>query len=89
MAAVSNDAVRLPPPVMEEATQWAEKDATPVEQFVTQAVLEKIAVLKTQTCFATRRARADLPAFDCVLAKAGDDPPRPDDAVPQDWCAAA
>jgi hypothetical protein len=85
MATVSNDALRLPPPVMEGAKQWAKKDATPVEQFVTQAVLEKIAALKTQAYFAARRARADLPAFDRVLARAGDDPPRPDNAVPQGW----
>jgi len=85
MATVSDDALRLPDPVMQEAKQWAEKDATPVEQFVTQAVLEKIAALKTQAYFAARWARADLPAFDRVLAKTGDEPPRPDDAVPQDW----
>jgi hypothetical protein len=85
MATVSNDALRLPPPVMEEAKQWAATDATPVEQFVTQAVLEKIAALKTQAYFEGRRARADLPAFDRVLAKTGAEPPRPDDAVPQDW----
>jgi NaMN:DMB phosphoribosyltransferase len=85
MATVGNDALRLPAPVMEEAKQWAEKDATPLEQFVTQAVLEKIAALKAQAYFAARRARADLPAFDRVLAKAGGEPPRSDDALPQDW----
>jgi hypothetical protein len=84
MATVSDDALPLPTHVMEEAKQWAEKDATPLDQFVTQAVLDKIAALKTQAYFAARRARADLPAFDRVLAKAGGEPPRPDDAVPQD-----
>ena len=85
MATVSDDALWLPNPVMEEAKQWAEKDATPLEQFVTQAVMEKIAALKTQAYFAARRARADLQAFDRVLATAGGKTPRPDDTMPPDW----
>jgi hypothetical protein len=85
MATVGDDALRLPTPVIEEARQWAEKHTTPVEQFVTQAVMEKIAALKTDEYFTARRARADLRAFDRILAKAGDEPPRPDDALPPDW----
>ncbi|HET6234129.1 MAG TPA: hypothetical protein VFE41_04030 [Acetobacteraceae bacterium] len=85
MATVGDDALRLPTPAIEEARQWAENHTTPVEQFVTQAVMEKIAALEIQEYFAARRARADLRAFDRVLAKAGDEPPRPDDAMPPDW----
>ena len=32
-----------------------------------------------------RRARADLRAFDRVVARAGDEPPRPHDAKPPEW----
>jgi hypothetical protein len=70
---------------MAEARRWAEQDATPIDQFVAQAVMEKIAALETSRYFAARRQRADLRAVDAFLAKAGHEPPRPDDAVPSDW----
>lgn len=82
MATIRDDTFCLPPAVMTEARRWAEQAATPVEQFVADAVLEKIAVLKTQQYFAARRQRADLPAFDRFMANAGTEPPRADDAVP-------
>lgn len=40
---------------MTEARQWAAQAATPLEQFVAGAVIEKIAALKTQQYFAVRR----------------------------------
>jgi hypothetical protein len=82
MAAVDDDTLRLPPPVMTEARQWAAQVATPLEQFVASAVMEKIAALKTQQYFAARRQRADLPAFDRFMARVGTEPPRSDDAAP-------
>ena len=82
MATVSDDTLRLPPPVMTEARQWADKSATPLEQFVASAVMEKIAALKTQQYFAARRERADLPAFDRLMRRIGTEPPRLDDAIP-------
>lgn len=82
MATVDDDTLRLPPPVMTEARQWAAQAATPLEQFVASAVMEKIATLKTQQYFAARRQRADLQAFDRFMARVGTEPPRPDDAVP-------
>lgn len=85
MATVDNDTLQLPPPLMAEAKQWAEKDATPIEQFIAEAVAEKIEALKTRQYFEARRERADLQALDRVLAKAGSEPPRPDDALPPDW----
>ena len=82
MATVGDDTLRLPPPVMAAARQWAAKDATPLEQFVAGAVMEKIATLKTQQYFAARRQRADLQAFDSFMARVGTEPPRPDDVLP-------
>jgi hypothetical protein len=82
MATVGDDTLRLPPPVMAEARRWAAKDATPLEQFVASAVMEKIAALKTQQYFVARRQRADLQAFDSFMTRIGNEPPRPDDIVP-------
>jgi hypothetical protein len=85
MATVGNDTLHLPPPVMMEARRWAEQDAMPLEQFVAQAVMEKIEALKTDRYFAERCQRADLTAFDGFLAKAGRETPGLDDAAPSDW----
>lgn len=85
MATVRDDAIRLSPDLMAEARHWAEADATPLDQFIAQAVREKVAALKTQRYFAARQARADLSAFDRVLAKSGRDAPRSEDAVPTGW----
>lgn len=85
MATVGDDALYLPRSVMVEARQCAERDATPLDQFVAEAVMEKIAALKTHQYFAASRKRADMRAFDRFLAKTGCNAPRPDDAVPSDW----
>jgi hypothetical protein len=85
MATVKDDAVQHPPPVMAEARQWAGQDATPVEQFIAEAVMDKIAAVKTEVYFGDRRRRANLTAFDSVLARTGREAPRPDDAVPPGW----
>jgi hypothetical protein len=82
MATVDDDTLRLPPPVMTEARQWATRAATPLEQFVASAVMEKIAALKTQRYFAARRQRGDLQAFDRFMARVGTEQPRSDDPVP-------
>jgi len=46
------------------------------------AIAEKAAALRTAAYFRERTARADLPAFDRVLAKAGSEPPRVGDEKP-------
>ena len=52
---------------------------TSVNQFVTMAAAEKLAVLDTQDYFRTRVARADLAAFDRIMSRAGGEPPREGD----------
>lgn len=76
MAAVRDNAIRPSPEAMADARWWAETDATPRNQFVMRAVRENIAALQTQQYFAARRARADLAAFDCVLAQSDTAAPR-------------
>jgi hypothetical protein len=85
MATVSGDTLCLSPSVMAEANKCAARDATPLENFVAQAVMEKIAALKTQHYFAARGQRADLAAFDRFLATVGTEAPRPDDGLPPGW----
>lgn len=76
--------LRLPVSLKEALEKIAAEDGTSMNQFIVTAVAEKIAVLKTAEYFARRRGRADLEAFDRLLGRAGGEPPRPDDEVPED-----
>jgi hypothetical protein len=65
--------ILLSPTVMAEASLAAREQDLPLEQFVADAVREKIAAAKAERYFAARRERADLAAFDWFLAKTGRD----------------
>ena len=83
--ATSNYALRIPPTLMAEIKAWAERDASSVNQFIVVAVAEKIAALRERRYFAERAARADPATFDRILNKAGGEPPRESDEIP-DGC---
>jgi hypothetical protein len=76
--------LRLPVSLKDALEKIAAEDGTSMNQFIVTAVAEKIAVLKTAEMFAERRARADLEAFDRLLARKGGAPPCPDDVIPDD-----
>jgi len=71
--------LRLPRSVKAEVERRAKADGISVNQFVATAVAEKLAVMNTAEFFAERRARADFVAFDRLMARAGGEPPHPDD----------
>jgi hypothetical protein len=79
MKQVSNYALRLPNSLMDEVKRIARADGTTVNQFISVAVAEKAAALRTDEYFRSRRERADLRAFDRILAKAGSESPQPGD----------
>jgi hypothetical protein len=79
MKRTSNYALRMPASLLDEVRRIADTDGTTVNQFINVAVAEKAAALRTASYFAERRQRADLRAFDRLLAKAGKEPPRPGD----------
>lgn len=76
--------LRLPVPSKEALEKIVAEDGTGRRPFIVTAVAEKIAVLKAAERVAERRARADLAAFDRLLSRAGGEPPRPEDDVPED-----
>ena len=82
MASVSNFALRLPPSLMEDVKAIAAKDLVSVNQFVVQAVAERVAMLRDRGYLAQRAARALPGAVGRVLDKAGDDTPIPGDEPP-------
>jgi hypothetical protein len=82
MARTSNYALRLLTSLKAEAEKVAAEEGTTLNQFINVAVAEKLAALRTARYFQERAARADLAVFDQLLARAGEEPPRPGDALP-------
>jgi hypothetical protein len=82
MARTSNYALRLLTSLKAEAEKVAAEEGTTLNQFINVAVAEKLAALRTARYFQERAARADLAVFDQLLVRAGEEPPRPSDALP-------
>ena len=85
MATVSNYALRIPPSLMEEVKDLAKQDDTSVNQFIVLAVAERVGALKARAYFVERAARAVPGDFARILAKAGSEPPREGDELPEGW----
>jgi hypothetical protein len=81
MARTNNYALRLLASLKAEAEKVAAEEGTTLNQFINVAVAEKLAALRTERYFRERAARADLKAFDSLLATAGEEPPRPGDEI--------
>lgn len=60
---------------------FSQQDGISVNQFVSIAVAEKLAMLQAEVFFAERSARADLDAFDQLMQRSTGAPPRPGDEV--------
>jgi len=82
MARTSNYALRLLTSLKAEAEKVAAEEGTTLNQFINVAVAEKLAALRTARYFQERAARADLAVFDQLLARVGEEPPRPGDELP-------
>jgi len=82
MARTSNYALRLLTSLKAEAEKVAAEEGTTLNQFINVAVAEKLAALRTARYFQERAARADLAVFDQLLVRAGEEPPRPGDELP-------
>lgn len=85
MARTSNVALRLLVSLKAEAEQVAKEEGTSLNQFINIAVAEKLAALRTATYFQERAARADPAAFEHILARSGNELPRPGDEIPRDY----
>lgn len=81
----SNYALRLQTSLLEELRQLAEQEGTTINQLINVAVAEKISALRTESYFQERIARGDRAAFRRILNKAGAEPPRAGDELPEEW----
>ena len=79
MSNVATYPLRLPRSLRAAIERVAKRDGTSINQFVAMAAAEKLAVLDTQDYFRSRVERADLQAFDRIMARAGGLPPREGD----------
>ncbi|MBX3050928.1 MAG: toxin-antitoxin system HicB family antitoxin [Caldilineaceae bacterium] len=77
-------ALRLPVSLKENLTQVAENEGISINQFITLAVAEKLAVMETARFFSERAGRADMDAFRRILNREGGEPPRLGDEMPED-----
>ncbi len=79
----SNFALRLQPSLLDEARKVAETEGVALNQFINVAVAEKLSALRTESYFAERAARADIPKALEILKRAGvGNPPEKGDALP-------
>ena len=81
MARTSNYALRLLASLKAEAQKVAAAEGTTLNQFINVAVAEKLAALRTARYFEERASRSRPGAFERLMEKAADEPPRPGDEV--------
>jgi hypothetical protein len=68
--------VRLPRSIRAGLERLSKQDGTSINQFVSIAVAEKLAMLQAETYLRERAERADLAAFDRILSRPGGQAPR-------------
>ncbi len=79
MSDVATYPLRLPRSLKAGIERVSKRDGTSVNQFVAMAAAEKLATLEAEDFFRSRVERADLAAFDRIMARAGGQPPREGD----------
>jgi len=71
--------LRLPRSIRAGLEKFSKQEGTSINQFVSIAVAEKLAMLQAEAYFRERAERADLAAFDRIMERGGGEPPRPGD----------
>ena len=74
--------LRLPMSLKAAVAEISKADGTSINQFVTTAVAEKLAAMKTAEFFTDRAARADVETARRLLRRDGGQPPEPEDRLP-------
>ena len=75
--------LRLPASLKAAVADISKEDGTSTNQFITTAVAEKVAAMKTAEFFTVRGGEADIEAAHRLLLRDGGQPPEPDDALDQ------
>jgi hypothetical protein len=81
MSQLTTYPLRLPRSIRAGLERISRQDGTSINQFVSIAVAEKLAMLEAQTFLAERPARADLAAFDQLMQRDSGEPARTGDEI--------
>lgn len=81
MRQLSTYPLRLPRSLRLGVERFSKEDGISINQFVSIAVAEKLAMLQAQAFFAERKARATMAEFDRLMQRSGGEPPREGDTV--------
>jgi hypothetical protein len=81
MSDLSTYPLRLPRSIRAGVEHLSKQDGVSINQFVSIAVAEKVAMMQAQDYFLQRIARADLVAFDELMQRSGGELPRPGDEL--------
>lgn len=73
--------LRLPRSIRASVDRVSKREGVSINQFISIAVAEKLAMLEAETYFAERQGRANLAAFDRIMARKSGEVPREDDQV--------
>ena len=82
MSELSTYPLRLPRSIRAGVERMSKMDGISINQFVSIAVAEKLAMIQAETFFAERSARADMAAFDKLMRRKSGEPPRVGDGMP-------
>jgi len=81
----SNFALRVPPTLLAEARKAAEAEGVALNQLITLALAEKVAVMRTEEYFEERARQADSAQVNRILARVGKGtPPLEGDELPKE-----
>ncbi len=76
--------LKMPRSLKAAVEKLAKADGTTVNQFLVMAAAEKLTAMQTaETFFAERKGRGDKDAAIRLLRRAGGEPPRPGDELPE------
>ena len=75
--------LRLPASLKAAIAEISKEEGMSINQFITMAVAEKTAAMKTAEFFTARGSEADVEAARRLLRRDGGQPPEPDDALDQ------
>jgi hypothetical protein len=75
----------IPDYLARQALAAAEREKVPIDQIIALALSAQTAAWKGSDDMGTRATRADLAAFDRIMAKVPDVPPLPGDELPEGY----
>jgi len=80
---VSTLSLRLPASLHRQIRELARQEGMSINQFLASAAAEKVAAVLTEDYLEDRARRGERARFRAVLDKVPDQPPSPEDAMPE------